>query len=252
MKRFLKIYGILFILLFQFSSCLNDKDDRKPVYYFYDEPATVYQLGEYPFIRNQSYMFYIPGLVDNTTLKENDLLWTSFIVDMDDQEELDFLNCKAYTARHFKYKTVDSAKVIIPADIDEFQSYLSDDYAAPMSSSVLYKYAIDSLLFLGFVHQNNQSSYIYELILNPEIENNSYPTLYIRSKQTNASAEDQALDQYKRRVFAFDVTDFVTYYREKVSATDVIRFNLKYKAGIDSSGKDVYKEFMSNPISWNF
>jgi len=253
-KNSLKIFGVLFILLFQFTSCL-DNDDRKLVYYFYDEPVVVNQMGEYPFVRNQSVLFYVPGLVNNMSLKEGDLLWASFIVDSDNQEQPDLSsNIKSYTARSFQYKTIDSTKVIIPADAAEFESYLSDDYSAPIESSVLYGYNIDSLWFFGFMQRDrpNQLSYAYELILNPEIESGNYPTLYIRSKQVNASTEYQAKDRLNRRVFAFDVADFVNYYREKISSTDVIQFNLKYKIGTDSNGKDIYKEFMSNPISWDF
>ena len=253
-KKLLKIFGILFILLFQFTSCL-DIEDRKQVYYFYDEPAVVNRMGGYPIVRNESYLFYVPGLVDNTTLKEGDLLWTSFVVDLDDQEQPDLnSDTKSYTARRFQYKTVDSAKVIIPADAAEFESYLSDDYSAPIELSVLYKYNIDSLWFFGFIQgdRSNQLSHTYELILNPEIESGNYPTLYIRSKQVNASTGHQVNDQLNRNIFAFDVVDFVNYYREKISPTGMIRFNLKYKTGTGLDGKDIYKEFMSNPISWKF
>ena len=254
MKTFLKIYGVLFILLFQFTGCMDD-DNRKPVYYFYDEPVVVDQTGDQPFIRNQSHLFYVPGLADNTTLKKGDLLWTSFIVDLDDQDESGInTKDKFYIARQFKYKTVDSSKVVIPANDAEFQSYLSDDYTAPVNFAVLYNYSVDSLLFFGFKQgdRSNQLGHVYELILNPKIEKGKYPTLYIRSKQINASTELQAGNDLKRTIFAIDATDFVNYYRKNISPNDMIRFNLKYKTGIDSEGKDIYKEFMSNPISWNF
>lgn len=255
MKSFSKIFGVLFILLFQFTSCLNYNDDRSPVYYFYDKPVVVDQMGNNPIIRNQSNLFYVPGLADNTTLKKGDLLWTSFIVDLDDQEQpdLDSKN-KIYTARRFQYKTVNSAKVIISEDAAEFQSYLSDDYSESIELSVLYKYAIDSLWFFGFKQRypSNQISNTYELILDPKTGNSEYPTLYIRSKQVNASSEQQAKDKHNMKVFAFDMTDFVYYYSEKISSTDIIRFNIKYKTGTNSAGDDIYKEFMSNPISWNF
>ena len=254
-KNSLKIFGVLFILLFQFTSCL-DNDDRKPVYYFYDEPAVVNPMEEYPFIRNQSDLFYVPGLADNTTLKEGDLLWTSFIVDLDDEERPDLIiDTQFFIARHFQYKTVESAKVIIPADAAEFESYLSDDYSAPIESSVLYPYIIDSLWFFGFIQgdRSNQLSHTYELILNPEIESGNYPTLYIRSKQVNASNEHQAKDRLHRKVFAFDVADFVNHYDKNASSSNATRwFNLKYKTGTDSDGKDIYKAFVSNPISWKF
>jgi len=250
MKRFINFFGILFILLFQFTSCLDNDHNEQPVYYFYDEPVVVDQMGNHPIVRNESYSFYVSELADNTALKAGDLLWTSFIVDLDDQESTD-----QYTAKDFRYGVVDSAKVIIPANAEAFESYLSDDYSASIELSVLYKYAIDSLWFFGF-QQQNQSNYTYELILNPDIEKDSgnNPTLYIRAKQIDNSEATNSGKSYSKGedIFAFDVADFVNYYRETISKTGNVRFNLKYKSGVDKEGNDIYKTFMSNPISWDF
>ena len=260
MKSVIKIFGVLFILLVQFTSCLDiDNDNKeKPIYYFYNEPVAVVRTGEYPFIRNESYLFYVPELVENTALKEGNLLWTSFFVDLDSQVSTDLITyAYQYTAEHFKYEIIDSAKVIIPADAEEFQSYMSDDYSAPIESSVMYKYAIDSLWFFGLRQkdESNQLSHTYELILNPEIESgsSSYPTFYIRSKQMNIPGENSGKARSKDgNIFAFDVTDFVNYYRNAISSTGFVQFNIKYKTGVDTNGNDIYKEFMSNPISWDF
>ena len=256
MKKSFKIFGVLFILLFQFTSCLKDDGNKKPIYYFYDEPVVVDVTGNYPVIRNESDVFYVPELANNTALKAGDLLWTSFIVDLNNEKDLPLHFSRfIYTAEHFKYETVDSAKVIIPANAEEFQSYLSDDYSAPIESSVLYNYTIDSLWFFGFKQKDhsNQLSHTYELILNPEIETGSYPTLYIRSKQINASPESPGKARSKDgNIFAFDAAGFVDYYRKAISSTGIIRFNLKYNTGVDAVGNDIYKAFISNPISWNF
>jgi len=254
-KSFLKISAVLFVLLFQLTGCFNYDDDRRPLYYFYDEPVVVSQIGTYPFVRNESYSFYVPGLAGKTTLKEGNILWTSFVVDLDDKDYPSVLSTFGYTARRFIYEVVDSAKLIIPTDTEEFESYLSDDYSESIELSVLYKYVIDSLWFFGFKHKeiSNQVRYSYELILNPEIEKNSnYPTLYIRSKKVDAPAGCNARDNLQRNIFAFDVKEFVNYYKESVSSTGQIRFNLKYKIGVDLEGKDIYRDFTSNPIPWNF
>ena len=250
MKSLLKIFGVLFMLLFQLTGCL-DKNDQQPVYYFYDEPVAVHQKDEYPVVRNEDYLFYVPELVENTTLKDRDLLWTSFTVDLEDQAPNIYYGAHAYTARRFRYQTVDSSKVIIPADVAEFESYMQDDYSAPIELAVLYRYKIDNLWFFGFKQrdQSNQLSHTYELILNPEIEDdgNNYPTLYIRSKQINAEEAQGGAKSRDGNIFAFDVSDFARY-----SSNGQVRFNLKYKTGVDSDGKDIYKAFMSNPIQWNF
>ena len=255
MKRVYKIFGVLFILLFQFTSCLNDDHGKRPIYYFYDGPVVVDRTGEYPFIRTESYLFYVPELAKDTALRKDDLLWSSLVVDLNDEDYPSVFSTFNYTAKYFKYEPVDSAKVIIPANVEEFQSYLSDDYSAPIELSVLYNYAIDSLFFFGFKQKNhsNQLNHTYELILDPEIENGNYPTLYIRSKQVNASTANPG-NAYSEieNIFAFDVADFVNYYRKTISSTGLVQFNLKYKTDVDETWNDIYKEFMSNPISWDF
>ena len=253
MKKFLNVFGVLFLLLFQLTSCLNEDDNRKPVYFFYDEPVVVNQMGDNPVVCNESYSFYVPGLAKDTTLKAGYLLWSSFIVDLDNDKELPAIFSKFYyTAKNFHYQTVGNSKVIIPADTAEFQSYLSDDYSASIESSFLYRYAIDSLWFFGFRQKDYSSNFIYELILNPTIEKNgnNYPTLYIRAKQTNVSTSARSTDG--NLVFAFDAADFVKYWKNLNISTNRVRFNLKYKTGVDANGKDIYRSFMSNPIAWDF
>ena len=252
MKKFL-FFGVLFILLFQFTSCL-DNDNKEPVYYFYDEPAVVDNLGEHPIVRNESYLFYVPGLAKDENLKAGNLLWTSFIVDLNNQETYPVNDGKrTYTATNFKYIPVDSAKVIIPANADAFKSYLEDDYSAPIELASLYRYKIDSLWFFGFKQESNsnQMAHVYELILNPDIEKGSgnYFTLYIRSKQLNGAPKENTR---RETIFAFDMADFVKFCKEGISSSGPIRFNLRYKTGTDGNGKDIYREFMSNPISWDF
>jgi len=260
MKSFIKVFGVLFILLIQFTSCLKDDNGRNPVYYFYDEPVVVNEVGNYPIVRNESYSFYVPGLVGDTVLKAGALLWTSFLVDLDDRTTFNpaadtWQSVAQYIAKSFQYEIVNSAKVIMPANAEAFNSCLSDDYSAAIDLSVLYNYRIDSLWFFGF-RQYDRSNYIYELILNPEIETGSgnIPTFYIRAKQVSASAgsSNQAYSRDGNNIFAFDVADFVNYYRETISNNDKVSFNLKYKTGVDANGKDVYRSFLSNPISWNF
>ena len=257
MKKVFFMYGALFLLLLQFTSCLSDKDNNDRIFYFYDEPVVVEKLGAYPFVRNGFYSFYTPGLTDNTVLKEGDLLWSAFIVDLDDKDYPSVLSTFAYTAKHFKYDVVESANVVIPENAEEFQSTLNDDYSDPIESAVLYGYAIDSLWFVGLKHKvgSNKLHYTYQLVLNPEIEQNSrnnFPTLYIGAKQVNDPDVNQAKDENRRNVFAFNVADFVNFYRKEISQTGPVRFNLKYKTGVDSNGKDIYRAFLSNPISWNF
>jgi len=254
MKSFIKVFGFLVLFLIQLTSCLNDDNGKMPFYYFYDEPVVVMQTGPFPSIRNESYMFNVPGLAEDTVLKAGNLLWTSFIVELGKGESADYFanSVYQYTAENFRYETVDSANVIIPESSEAFKSYLSDDYSAAINLSVLYNYRIDSLWFFGF-RQQDRSNYTYELVVNPEIETGSsnIPTLYIRAKQISASS-NKAYSRDGNAIFAFDAADFVKYYRETISNNGKVRFNLKYKTGVDANGNDIYRPFMSNPLWWDF
>ena len=259
MRNLVKIFGVLFILLFQLTSCLNDDNKGEAIYYFYDEPVAVIQTGETPIVRNEAYSFHVPGLIGDSTIKTNDLLWTSFVVDIGNKGAPKSVadTTYQYIAQNFKYMKVDSAKVSIPANTDEFESYLSDDYSAIMDLSVLYKYKIDSLLFFGFRQKDrSDQTYIYELVLNPNIEENSgnHPTLYIRSKSivdlTNATKQAQSKDG--NVIFAVDVADFVKRYQQTIANESKLYFNLKYKTGVDANGKDIYTPYQNNPLTWDF
>ncbi|MDR3340984.1 MAG: hypothetical protein LBT25_13035 [Candidatus Symbiothrix sp.] len=248
MKISFKIYFLFICLVMGFTSCLNEEDANNIVY-FYDEPAMFVPDGEKPFIYTAYETFYVPDLVDNTTLKEGDLLWTSFIVDTS-KPSVQHADSKYYATIGFKYKTVDSASVVVPEASAEFETYLSDDYSETFHSAVLYRSSIDKILFFGFKQEEkSDDTYIYELVMNPKIEDsNGYPSLYIRAKKSETELASQWKDEI---IFAFQMGEFVNYYKDNVSHTGPVKFNLKYKIGTDSEGKDVYRGFMSNPLSWD-
>jgi hypothetical protein len=106
------------------------------------------------------------------------------------------------------------------------------------------------LLFFGFKREKVSDGlfFDYELIWNPEKERgNEYPTLYIRSKKIEAPSVSGS----RETIFAFDMTDFIHYYKVNISDKNPVGFNLKYKIGTDEDGQDVYRQFRDNPIKWN-
>ena len=246
MKKLLVI-PFLFVLSLGFVSCLDDDDN--PIYYFYDEPAVVESLENNQVIIKTAYgNFFVSG-TENSKLNKGDLLWTSFTVDMNNQPTKDTL-----TAIHFKYYNIDSTKVTLPTNKKEFESYLTDSFSDSFELAVLYRTYVDSLLFFNFTQKEapNQTRE-YELVLNPEIENrNNFPTLYIRAETTELSQSENRSNKGKdNTIFAFDMTEFIDYYRKNISKTEPVTFNLKYKTGEDKDGNDIYREFKSNPIPWN-
>jgi hypothetical protein len=245
MKKAINLWTV-FLFVFSFTNC-SDKDKETVIYHFYDEPAVLETLGTNSVIRTPHGKFVVSSLEDNS-LKQGALLWTAFTVDMNDK--IPEAATEQYRASAFQYKEVDSAKVILPADPIEFNSCLSDDYSAFIYEAVLYKDYIDSLLFFGFQREvhSNKLMFRYEIIRNPEIENpNGYPTFYIRSKKMDLTVEHTGSQE---TVFAFDMAEFIREYRKEVSANSPVKFILKYKTGVNEDGKDIYRDFRSNPIAW--
>jgi hypothetical protein len=248
MKSLLKNACAILLCAFCLTSCLDDNDSNS-IYYYYDEPVVYEPVAESPFIRTAYDTFHVSDLADAGSLQKGDLLWSTFTVDLNNEATPGPADGKFYTATHFKYTKVNITDVILP-EKEAFDSYLSDDYSESISSAGLYRSYIDNSLFFGFKHKEQNNGYTYELVMNPEEDNNSaYPTFYIRAKKvTIVPVSDYKKDEI---IFAFNMSEFINYYRKSISNTGPIKFNLKYKIGEDTNGKDIYREFLSNPLSWN-
>jgi hypothetical protein len=108
------------------------------------------------------------------------------------------------------------------------------------------------MLFFEFTHKESpaNSTFTYEMVWEPATatDSNSHPNLYIRTKRL----EDSSIGEGDNKIiFGFDMTAFIDYYKEHISSSNPVTFNLKYKIGTDKEGKDVYRDFQSNPIKWN-
>ncbi|MDR0506652.1 MAG: hypothetical protein LBH32_07535 [Dysgonamonadaceae bacterium] len=237
MKK-VSLFFVLCFFVLGFTGCGDNKKDDKSIFYFYNEPAIIENLGSSPVVKTPHGKFFV-SFLKGDSLKAGNVLWTSFSADMGAKVK-DSLTT-AYKAVNFKYEKVDTSHVIMPTTNAEFEKYLSDDYSASIQKAVLHKDNIDSLLFFGFQKQNNvNKKYVYEIIMNPKTENGN-PTFYIRMKETNPKIGT---------VFAFDMKKFIAWYRKNVAAQGPLKFNLKYKTGKGKDGKDIYSDFKSNPISW--
>jgi hypothetical protein len=251
MKSLLKISLVVGLFLLCFASCLND-DNYHEIVYFYDEPAQADLTGDKPMVNTAYGRFYVPDLAGDDIVQTGHFLWTSFIVDYNTAAIRDPLtpetNC--YTATKFKYSLVNNDTVILPKSHSEFEDYLSDSFSDSIRLATLYRSTIENTLFFGFTHKEI-TDYIYELVMNPTIEDGSnYPTLYIRAAKNTSPLPESLKHVRKEVIFAFDMQQFINYYKETISKTGPVTFNLKYKIGTDKEGKDVYRSFKSNPIRW--
>jgi hypothetical protein len=244
MKNLVKILALctfMFVLIY----CDDHNNDNRV--YFYDEPAIVESLDNDTLIKAAHGEFLVNSL--DKSLRVGNLLWTVFEVDLNGKKEAVGTE-SYYRATGFKYKTVDSSKVIIPAGVTAFEEMLADDYTENIDLAVLYNDYVEKLLFFGFQNESSgDTGFVYEIILNPEKEENTtYPTLYIRAKKL--TIVPASTNSKHETIFAFDMSDFVKYYRNNISEDGPVKFNLKYKTGTKDD-KDVYRGFQSNPLSWH-
>ncbi|GHT03197.1 hypothetical protein AGMMS49525_07870 [Bacteroidia bacterium] len=247
MKNLFKT-SVLVCVMWGFAACNNNDN---PVYSIYDEPAVVESMGELPVIRTAFGKYSVAALA-NTSVEEGRLLWVAFTVDKGNQP-----NKEVPTVQNFKYLEIDSTKVIMPADAAEFEACLSDSYSDSIKVAMLYNTYIDEMLFFKFSQKaaDNQK-FDYELVCNPELENDEkVPTLYIRTKTDNAEmSANKHSSSGQHTVFGIQMSEYIAYYKAKFSGTENpnrIKFNLKYKTGTDKDGKNVYQNFKSNPITWD-
>jgi hypothetical protein len=234
----------LFAFIFGFVNCDDHNNDNHV--YFYDEPAIVESLDNDTVIKAAHGKFLVNSL--DSSLKVGNLLWTVFEVDLDSKKET--VGDEAlYRATGFRCSLVDSSKVIIPADTTAFKEKLADDYTEDIDLAVLYNEYVENLLFFGFQNESSgNTGYVYEVFLNPEKEQGTqHPTLYIRAKKATIVP---ASNSKHETIYAFDMSDFIKYYRDTISEDGPVKFNLKYKTGT-KDGKDVYRGFQSNPLSWH-
>jgi hypothetical protein len=245
-----KLHCFLLLAVFGLSSCI-DNDDTIPVYVFYDEPAIYVPINEKPvFKTSQGWLFYAPS-IDTVAVKTGALLWTQFTIKKSEENYIhiaDDISC--YTAEGLTYDIVDKQKVIIPENMQYFYALQNDDYRENIKKAQLSIHGVDNFLFFGFNQEDSVSSHTYELFLNPEETHvNGYPVLYIRSKKID-EPENRFFNTNPDMIFAFDMTDYIEYFREKMPESDAIYFNIKYKIENDKEN-DVYKEFDNNPLPWH-
>ena len=242
------VIPILFLMTWGFMSC---NDNPHSTFFFREEPAIVYDLSgdSYPVIKTAYGNFSVPELVEKN-VEEGDLLWTTYFY----VTTLDITRGDSLVAQDFRYEEVNEKPVALPENTELFNKFLDDDYSDSIQLAKLYPTYVERYLFFGFYHEDTASNdFIYEIVCNPEIEAaNGHPTLYIRAKKAlPEELRNSPGISISRIIAAFDMHEFVEKYILEVShELKLVRFNIKYKTGIDSEGNDIYREFLSNPITW--
>ncbi|MDR1763978.1 MAG: hypothetical protein LBR64_08530 [Dysgonamonadaceae bacterium] len=257
MKRFYYCF-LIAVCSFVLAGCSvgDDYEDAAQIIVFWDEPAFVESVGDSIILRTASTPYgnkfsVSEKSVENNLLAENDLVWTYFRVVMDDAQYSTTLpdGKKYYRALDLSAQKIGNKAVIIPSGQKNFDAYMIDSYSADIDKAQLYTSTLDNLLCFEFSHTSS-AVYDYEMVLDPStMDAGAYPTFYIRAKRDETSTSASAA----KNIFAFDMSKFVEQYNalHSTSAGAKIRFNLKYKVGT-VDGNDIYRDFLSNPIEWQF
>ncbi len=168
---------------------------------------------------------------------DDDLLWTNFEVNHDNQPYSD-----ATTVSNLVYMQVYSSYIrTVPGGIvtDEYTAPIDHMYPAPALK------AVRKILFCSFGHvAPADQTYAYEMFYDPE-ETADTPTLYVRAKKSNSSTGSNI---NLKTCWAFEMTTFATRYKDPSS--NIVQLNIKYRTGVDDEGKDIYKTLEGSPISW--
>lgn len=242
MKKVLVI-PFIFFLSFGLISC---DDDSSSTVFFYDEPALIESVTDASALIKTAYGRFNVTLPSGATpVSAGDLLLATFSVDMDQSGDAPM------PVNGFRFISLNHSDVIIPESPEKFTEHLSDSYSDSIRLAGLKNSYVDYFLFFEFSHFSpSGGTFDYELVCNPEVEEgDNIPTLYIRARETGqALLTESTTGKY---YFAFNMAEYVNYYIKHNPDAKTVRFNLKYKIGMDKEGNDLYRSFQSNPFAWN-
>ncbi len=221
----------LFALIFGATSCMKKGENISSHLYI---PAIVeYSFLQQPLLKTSLGTVLAPELSDDL-LKPSELLVTNFSVNYDNQPSSEYT-----TISNVQYVKVESS---YPAATPGGES-TTEDYTVPIED-MLYRDPVVNILFFGFIHTApGDQKFVYEMTYDSE-DTSDTPTLYIRAKKDGEGTETKGAYLY---FYAFDMTSYFSSH--KTDATE-IKFNIKYKTGVDDEGKDVYKSWTNNPFIW--
>lgn len=233
MKKILFIPILLIVALTGFVAC-ND-DNGPAVIYFWDEPAIVDSLQGLPIIKTAYGSLYAPNLKEDLTKGTH--LWLNHMLVNQDLEKVENL----YTAEDIRYTKINiSESQMLDGELPGNEDTFTDS----IDAAILYNTYIDNFLYFRFEQQAPEGQeFEYVLYCKADPEDNNMPTFYIKAKRVSTAAGNakKVLTHY-----GFDMTNFLD---SELGASSPVKFNIQYKIGT-KDGKDVYKPFKMNPISW--
>ncbi len=175
-------------------------------------------------------MVVVPGLV-GTDLEKGDLLWSKFYIEEDKQIYNDSI-----LATGFSYYKIDSCMAKPAAGIES-------DYTYPIDRAVMWINHAENIWVFEFEQTApDGQTFDYEVQYSKD-NGDSYPTIYIRSKETGTVKASNTMVVTR---FGVDLTQLIRDYDDQTANS--ITFNVKYLSGFDSEGKEMFTPFQMNPI----
>ena len=229
------VFSLLCVLILGVSSCIKDGDNISNHSMF----AVVGSSNSMqPTIITEDGTILAPDLMEylHFDLFEGDALIVSFSINYDNQPSTEY-----YTASNLII--VDKIGKSYPIPTSGGESTESEYFSTPIEEVVPYPYLIGNTLFFAFGHTAPiDQEFEYEMTYDRD-EDNEIPTIYLRAKSVSTgSGSERAVGQY----YAFDMYYFFTTHKD---SDNNVKFNIKYKVGVNEDGTGKYNDLDSNPLT---
>ncbi len=223
------IASFLSVILVVLAGC--SKDDNPRVDYYEGAAMVKYSdTGEPQLEVLNGRLVIVPGLAGEG-LEDGDLLLAGFYIEEEKQTKNDSI-----IASDFKYNEIDSS-------IAKPITGTASEYTFPIEGAAMWLNNVGNIWAFEFTQTAPEGqTFDYEMQYNKGA-NDSYPTVYIRSKVTNSV---EGSDTKIATGFGFDLSPLIAEYADKTTGT--LHINVKYLSGFDSDKKEIIASFEQNPI----
>ncbi len=219
------IVSLLSVILIVLAGCSKDDD---PGMDYYEGAGIVKYLdtGEPVLEVGNGIPIIVPGLAGEG-LEDGDLLLAGFYFQN---------NTDSIVASNFVYNEIDSS---MAKPVTETAS----EYTFPIKGAAMWLNNAGNIWAFEFTQDAPEGqTFDYEMQYGKEADD-SYPTLYIRSKATNSV---EGSDTRVVTGFGFDLSPLIAEYADETAKT--LTISVKFLTGFDADKKEIFASFDPDPI----
>ncbi len=241
-EKFLILGVVLTLFTMSFVSCNDDDDPNPNILRFIYEPVIVESNdGGKVSMETQYGEIQAPQL---SIAKAGEYYLTHFFMDT---------TIRPYTAYSMEYIRMgaDTLSILAPGTqmsegydipITDIGIFIQDKQAETLlkSDEDVKLICLDTTFFIeaAFEGSEKEKSHEFELVCSPDSidATNNLPIFYLRAKSTDQKISKAS---YALNLSTAPIVE---------TGEGLIEFNLKYKTGVNSEGKDIYKSYKNNPV----